>query len=184
MKARRDESGSAPQTRVSAPPLSVRPVTETRKLAHMGRTPWSQPRVLGGVRQWGGPWSRPGRRLDAPVGPSAATRGSSSIAGAGPGGPARTRASAYRYSAGIRHCAIVVICQSSSLPGLSLRFRPPRGAVGMWKSRGFFARFPRGGGKSGKAAFAFPFFPRARHFRCPPASVIFVLVPGSSRSFD
>ena len=27
-----------------------------------------------------------------------------------------------------------------------------------------FARFPRGGGKSGKAGFAFPRFPRARHF--------------------
>src|SRR5579872_2802417 len=29
------------------------------------------------------------------------------------------------------------------------------------------ARFPRDGGKSGKAVFAFPLFPRARHFHGP-----------------
>ena len=41
--------------------------------------------------------------------------------------------------------------------------------AGLWEcgNLAFFARFPRGGGKRGKAAFAFPRFPRARHFHSP-----------------
>src|SRR5882672_4147376 len=35
------------------------------------------------------------------------------------------------------------------------------------------ARFPRDGGKSGKAVFAFPLFPRARHFHGPVCSTGF-----------
>jgi hypothetical protein len=37
-------------------------------------------------------------------------------------------------------------------------------AVGMWKFRRLLARFPRGGGKSGKPGFGFPRFPPPRHF--------------------
>ena len=41
--------------------------------------------------------------------------------------------------------------------------------AGLWEcgNLALFARFPRAGGKSGKAAFAFPRFPRARHFHSP-----------------
>src|ERR1041384_6545363 len=46
-----------------------------------------------------------------------------------------------------------------------------RREAGLWEcgNLALFARFPRGGGKSGKAVFAFPLFPRARHFHSPPA---------------
>jgi hypothetical protein len=48
-------------------------------------------------------------------------------------------------------------------------FHPGRRvAVGMWESRPPLARFPRGRGKRGKAVFAFPRFPRTRHFHGLP----------------
>ena len=42
------------------------------------------------------------------------------------------------------------------------------GAVEMWESRPLLARFPRGCGKRGKAASAFPRFPWTRHFHSLP----------------
>src|ERR1700730_1096564 len=41
-----------------------------------------------------------------------------------------------------------------------------RGPHPLWECGNLagFARFPRGGGKSGKPAFGFPLFPRTRHF--------------------
>ncbi len=46
----------------------------------------------------------------------------------------------------------------------SMAAKPGGGNVGISR---LLARFPRGGGKSGKAAFGFPGFPRARHFHGP-----------------
>ena len=42
--------------------------------------------------------------------------------------------------------------------------------AGLWECGNLvvWTRFPRGGGKGGKAAFAFPGFPRTRHFHGPP----------------
>ena len=44
-----------------------------------------------------------------------------------------------------------------------------RGDARLWECGNLapFARFPRGGGKRGKAACAFPLFPRHRHFHSP-----------------
>ncbi len=49
--------------------------------------------------------------------------------------------------------------------GLVVHF-PRRGPPELWECGNLagLARFPRGGGKSGKPAFGFPLFPRTRHF--------------------
>ncbi len=53
----------------------------------------------------------------------------------------------------------------SGKPGFGFPLFHP-GHAGRWEcgNLALFARFPRDGGKRGKAAFAFPRFPRARHF--------------------
>jgi hypothetical protein len=68
---------------------------------------------------------------------------------------------------------------TSSCVVFGLENRPSLGAVGMWKSRRLLARFPKRGGKSGKAVFAFPRFPPRRHFHSPPASIIIIRHPSS-----
>jgi hypothetical protein len=87
--------------------------------------------------------------------------------------------------AGGRGAAKFLSCISVlNIPKQEPSLRAPRGKVGnlilvfhfsirgdarLWEcgNLALLARFPRGGGKRGKAACAFPLFPRHRHFHSP-----------------
>jgi hypothetical protein len=71
-----------------------------------------------------------------------------------------------------RQTGVVVACAAgeSGKPGFGFPLFHAAHA-GLWEcgNLAVWARFPRGGGKRGKAAFAFPRFPWPRHFHSLPA---------------